>query len=255
LSREITTLAGDILRDPQTVEAGERRNPAETVSQHFYQAEREAKMDLLLHVLKAERMSSVLVFTRTKHGADKVCRRLDRQGVAAVAIHSNRTQSQRERALEGFRHGDFRVLVATDIAARGIDVDGISHVINYDVPQYPEDYIHRIGRTGRAGATGDAVTFVSVEESQYLRKIEKYTGRRHTTEAYPGAPVPASPRPAEVKTVQQTGRQARPSFPHPVPKGKRSRKPVPPAFPRKRKPFGTLESFSSDNGGSGWSNY
>ncbi len=192
ISPDIKDLAGDILQSPQTVEVGERRNPVETVKQHFYAVPRELKTDVLVHALEAESMGSVLVFSRTKHGADKITRRLARKGINAVAIHSNRTQGQRERALEGFKRGEFRVLVATDIAARGIDVTGISHVINYDVPQYAEDYIHRIGRTGRAGATGDAVTFVSREEKDPLHRIERFIGKRFTVDPYPGAPTQAS---------------------------------------------------------------
>ena len=126
-------------------------------------------------------MSSVLIFSRTKHGADKINRHLERASVESVAIHSGRTQSQRQRALDGFKNGDYRVMVATDIAARGIDVTGISHVINFDVPGMPEDYIHRIGRTGRAEAMGDAITFVSSEEHKQLRQIERFIeiGRAH----------------------------------------------------------------------------
>ena len=192
ISPEIKHLAADILQSPQTVEVGERTNPAETVKQHFYAVSRELKTDVLVHALEAESMGSVLVFSRTKHGADKITRRLARKGINAVAIHSNRTQGQRERALEGFKRGEFRVLVATDIAARGIDVTGISHVINYDVPQYAEDYIHRIGRTGRAGATGDAVTFVSREEKDPLHRIERFIGKHFAVDPYPGAPTQAS---------------------------------------------------------------
>ncbi|MEW6510731.1 MAG: DEAD/DEAH box helicase [Bacteroidota bacterium] len=188
ISAEITTLAARFLRDPQTFASGNRQNPAHGITQHFYEATRDSKMTLLLHALEAERMESVLVFSRTKHGADKVCRRLERGGIAAIAIHSNRTQAQRERALEGFKLGKFRVLVATDIAARGIDVTGISHVVNFDVPQYAEDYIHRIGRTGRAGSAGDAITLVSPEERQYLTKIERFVGRHFAVKQYPGAP-------------------------------------------------------------------
>ncbi len=253
LSREITTLAGDILREPQTLETGERRNPAETVTQHFYEASREGKMGLLLHVLDAEAMSSVLVFSRTKHGADKICRRLDRQGIASVAIHSNRTQAQRERALDGFKSGKYRVLVATDIAARGIDVTGISHVINYDVPQYAEDYIHRIGRTGRAGASGDSVTFVSADERQYLRRIEQFTGKSFKAGRYPGAPAPERVEP----TPAQTGRSPRPPFPHQRPNGQRKQaaKVSAMAPARKRKPYKKMDTYSSDPGSAGWSNY
>jgi ATP-dependent RNA helicase RhlE len=200
LSGDIQSLASGVLRNPHVVEAGERRNPVETITQHFYAASREAKMDLLMHAIDAEKMESVLVFSRTKHGADKICRRLDRRGILSVAIHSNRTQSQRERALDGFKAGKFQVLVATDIAARGIDVSGISHVVNYDVPQFAEDYIHRIGRTGRAGASGDAITFVSRDEGEYLTKIEKYTGKRFPVKPYPNfvAPAPSSAAAAHV---------------------------------------------------------
>ena len=190
LSSDVNNLAALVLRDPHTAEAGERRNPVETITQHFYTAPQEAKMDLLLYALDAERMESVLVFSRTKHGADKICRRLERKGIASVTIHSNRTQAQRERALDGFKKGKFSVLVATDIAARGIDVTGISHVINYDIPHYAEDYIHRIGRTGRAGATGDAITFVGRDEQQLLRRIEQFIGKRFPVKTYPGFTPP-----------------------------------------------------------------
>ncbi len=196
ISPEINKLAADILSDPKTVDAGGRQNPVETILQHFYSAPQGGKFDLLIHALEAEKMESVLVFSRTKHGADKICRRLEREGVAAAALHSNRSQPQREKALEGFKQGKYRVLVATDIAARGIDVSGISHVVNFDIPQYPEDYIHRIGRTGRAGASGDAITFVGSEEQQYLRRIEQYTGHRFPVGSYPGFTA-RPPKPAE----------------------------------------------------------
>jgi ATP-dependent RNA helicase RhlE len=197
-SDEVARLANQILKDPQTVEAGERRNPVETITQKFYVTERESKMDVLMDILRKEALTSVLIFVRTKHGADKVSRKLERVGISTVAIHSNRTQAQRERALAGFRKGTFRVLVATDIAARGIDVTGISHVINYDVPQYAEDYIHRIGRTGRAGAAGDAITLVAQDEQKYLRGIEHYTGRRFSVELYQGIPNRTASQPGAV---------------------------------------------------------
>lgn len=252
LSHEVASLARNILRDPHTVEVGEQRSPVETINQHFYETLRESKIDLLVHALHAEDMKSVLVFSRTKHGADKISRRLERVGIASVAIHSNRTQSQRERALDGFKRGTFRVLVATDIAARGIDVEGISHVINFDVPQYAEDYIHRIGRTGRAGASGDAITFVSHDEQQYLRKIEQFTGKRLNVKRYPGAPAPTtSPsgsaavthRRDQHKVTRHTGGpktgRKRPSFVSPV----------------KKKSVKKLDTYSTDIGGERWSNY
>jgi ATP-dependent RNA helicase RhlE len=143
-------------------------------------------MDLLFHILQSKELDCVLVFSRTKHGADKISNRLERSGVKAVAIHSNRTQAQRQRALAGFKQGQFKVMVATDIAARGIDVEGISHVVNFDTPTFAEDYIHRIGRTGRASATGDAITFVSNQELKYLKSIERYTDKRFELKRYPG---------------------------------------------------------------------
>jgi ATP-dependent RNA helicase RhlE len=200
----IHALAAGIQRNPVLVEVGERRNPAATVAQRVFRVRTEDKVDLLLHVLKEEETPSVLVFSRTKHRADRIARRLAQGGIASASIHSNRTQNQRQRALAAFKSGHVRVLVATDIAARGIDVDGISHVINFDTPNQAEDYIHRIGRTGRAEATGDAVTFVAHDEEAYLRNIERHTGRRFERAAYPGfvggatttpAPPPAA-RPA-----------------------------------------------------------
>jgi ATP-dependent RNA helicase RhlE len=197
VSDEIATLARKFLRDPQTLTAGEKRNPVATVTQHFYSVRQEDKLALLSHAIEQEKMESVLVFSRTKHGADKIAKRLERQGVSSTALHSNRTQGQRQRALDGFKEGKYRVLVATDIAARGIDVDGISHVINYDIPQYAEDYIHRIGRTGRAGAAGDAMTFVGAADRQYLKRIESFTGKHYPLKSYTGfQPVAAAPKPA-----------------------------------------------------------
>ncbi len=178
MPKEIQHLAASIQRNPKLVEIGERRNPAQTVEQHIFAVSQEKKVDLLLHLLRSEPVESVLVFTRTKHRADKIASRLNKEKIRSVAIHSNRSQSQRQQALAGFRSGKFQVMVATDIAARGIDVDGISHVINFDTPRSPEDYIHRIGRTGRAESTGDAMTFVAQDELGALRSIEKLTGKR-----------------------------------------------------------------------------
>ena len=131
-------------------------------------------------------MDSVLIFTRTKHGADRVVRHLDRAGIAAIALHADKSQSQRTRALETFKSGEARILVATDIAQRGLDVSGISHVINYDVPQQPEDYVHRIGRTGRAAQTGDAFTFMSADEIAMVRTIERMLGQPIPRISVPG---------------------------------------------------------------------
>ncbi|MEP0548007.1 MAG: DEAD/DEAH box helicase [Rhodothermales bacterium] len=180
----IQELAASIQRKPEFVEVGQRRNPAESVTQYIYPVAQTQKMDLLLHVLQTEAVENVLVFSRTKHRANRITKKLEQRGFAAAAIHSNRSQNQRQRALADFKRGDVKVLVATDIAARGIDVDGISHVVNFDTPNMAEDYIHRIGRTGRADATGDALTFVSADEEDYLRNIEKHTGRRFERSTY-----------------------------------------------------------------------
>jgi len=253
LSSEITALADRALRDPQTVEVGERRNPVEAITQQFYSAPRESKVDILIHALQADRMDSVLVFSRTKHGADKIRRRLERNGIPSVAIHSNRTQSQRERALEGFRRGEFRVMVATDIAARGIDVRGISHVINFDIPQYAEDYIHRIGRTGRAGAKGDAITLVGPDEMEYLKGIERFTGKRFSVQPYPGVIArESSPAP---RTENPSRRQPRTSALGKQKQHSRRKKQNIISARRKKHPVKKLEAFSSDVGSKAWSNY
>ncbi|MDX1420185.1 MAG: DEAD/DEAH box helicase [Rubricoccaceae bacterium] len=195
----VEALARTLQRSPARVAVGEQRSAAETVAQRAYRVPQERKLDLLLHVLRTEPVQSVLVFSRTKYRADRITKKLGQRGIAAAAIHSNRSQGQRQRALAAFRDGDVRVLVATDIAARGIDVDGISHVVNYDTPGQAADYIHRIGRTGRAEATGDAVTFVSHDEEAALRAIEKHTGRRIPQGALPdlgtaSAPAASAPR-------------------------------------------------------------
>jgi ATP-dependent RNA helicase RhlE len=194
---EISALAAGVQKSPIMIQIGRPRNPIETINQHVYLVEREQKITFLLNLLRNAKMSSVLLFSRTKHGADKINRHLERAGVISVAIHSGRNQSQREHAMDGFKSGKYRVMVATDIAARGIDITGISHVINFDVPVIPEDYIHRIGRTGRAEATGDAITFVSREEYKYLRQIEKFIGREFAPIECPGFTYtkPVTPKP------------------------------------------------------------
>ena len=197
----VRALASSTQRTPKTIQVGKQENPVETVTQHVYPVEKHRKVDLLLHLIQSQQMYSVLVFSRTKHGADKISRKLDHSEVSSVALHSGRTQGQRQRALEGFKQGKYQVMVATDIAARGIDVEGISHVINFDVPAIPEDYIHRIGRTGRASATGDAITFVSRDERSLMRDIEKFIGRTFSPKTcadfdYSLPPEPKQPAPA-----------------------------------------------------------
>lgn len=177
LSREIEKLTAEFLQEPETVEIGRRSNPAETVAQSVYEITQHLKTPLLQYLLQHDKLSMVLVFTRTKHGADKIAKRLMAAGISTATIHSNRSQNQRLRALSEFKEGKVRVLVATDIAARGIDVEGISHVINYDFPPNHEDYVHRIGRTGRAKSVGDAISFVTREDEDALRALERFTRR------------------------------------------------------------------------------
>lgn len=170
---DIVALSRKILGNPEKVSVTPDQTTAEKVDQAVYFVSKPGKTKLLIHLLNTLSMQSVLVFSRTKHGANKIVKLLDRAGITAEAIHSNKSQTARQRALGNFKSGETRVLVATDIAARGIDVDELSHVINYDLPNISETYVHRIGRTGRAGASGIALSFCDVEEKAYLRDIEK----------------------------------------------------------------------------------
>ncbi|HVF70812.1 MAG TPA: DEAD/DEAH box helicase [Chthoniobacterales bacterium] len=176
-SREIEKLTQEFQKSPRTIEIGRRANPAETVTQFVYEVRPHLKAPLLLHLLGDPQFDTVLVFTRTKRGADRIAHKLEAAGIKAGTIHSNRSQNQRLRALKDFKTGAVRVLVATDVAARGIDVDGISHVVNYDFPMHEEDYVHRIGRTGRAHAVGDAISFITPEDQAQLRSLERFIGR------------------------------------------------------------------------------
>jgi ATP-dependent RNA helicase RhlE len=175
---EIDQLCQWALRKPETVEIGQRRLPAETVTHALYPVANDQKQALLEELLKRTDFDQVLIFCRTKHGADRVARKLHQQGHAVAVLHSNRTQREREKALAGFRDGRYEVMVATDIAARGIDVEQISHVINFDVPHHPEDYVHRIGRTGRAQSVGDAFTIMTGEDVQEVAAIERFIGQK-----------------------------------------------------------------------------
>jgi len=213
MPESVKALAANIMNDPQVIEVGKPQNPVETVSQRVIEVRKEHKLDLLLRILQDPEMDCVLVFSRTRHGADRITNRLIHAGIRAIALHADRTQGQRLRALEGFKRGQYQVMVATDIAARGIDVEGISHVVNFDVPNYAEDYIHRIGRTGRAEATGVAITFVSFDELQYLRRIEGFIGKKFELESHPDFPCsfrPATPQPYGVRL----GSRSRPGVRH-----------------------------------------
>ncbi len=174
----ILALTRELLRDPVTVHLDRKAAPAVGITQAVYPVPQELKAALFVALLKRGDMREALVFTRTKHRANRLAEHLVRSGVKAERIHGNRSQSQRTEALAGFKSGKYRVLVATDIAARGIDIEALGHVVNFDVPMAPEDYIHRVGRTARAEATGDAFTFVSPEEEGELKRIERVVGRR-----------------------------------------------------------------------------
>jgi ATP-dependent RNA helicase RhlE len=176
LSRDVMRVSGPILSHPTRIEVAPSATPVETIAQAVYPVAEMQKIDLLVRLLKEEQLDRVLVFTRTKHRADRVCRQLERNRIKGAAIHSNRTQAQRQRALDGFKDGTYRVLVATDIVARGIDVDRISHVVNYDLPAQAQDYVHRIGRTARAGTSGTAISFLAAEQANELREIEVMLG-------------------------------------------------------------------------------
>ncbi len=177
---EVARLAGEMLRDPLRVEVTPQATPVERIEQGVYHVAATGKEALLASILDDPALSRVLVFARTKHRASRVATRLGKSGVAAEAIHGNKSQGARQRALKRFRDGDVRVLVATDIAARGIDVEGVTHVINYELPNQPESYVHRIGRTARAGAGGVALSFCDLAERDYLRDIERLIRRRLT---------------------------------------------------------------------------
>jgi len=238
-------LAGHMLRDPAKVAVTPVATTAERIDQRVIHVDRAGKGPLLAELLRAEPIDRALVFTRTKHGADKVVRNLAKAGLAAQAIHGNKSQNQRERALNDFRKGSIRTLVATDIAARGIDVDGISHVFNYDLPNVPESYVHRIGRTARAGAEGIAISFCDAEERAYLRDIEKLirmtvpaTSRRRENpqQASQGTPSGKNAQRREDRPKQKhaNGGQHPPRNKHPRQEGKRHQSR--PKHPHPRRP-------------------
>ncbi|MEI6350656.1 MAG: DEAD/DEAH box helicase [Verrucomicrobiota bacterium] len=175
---ELEGLTQWVVRDPIIIEIGRQRMPAETITHALFPVARDQKFDLLLALLEKTNYESALIFCRTKVGADQIAAKLKTNKHAVAVLHSNRTQREREDALAGFKSGKYEVMVATDIAARGIDVAGVSHVVNYDVPQHPEDYVHRIGRTGRAQAVGDAFTIFTGEDLEHVMKIERFIGAK-----------------------------------------------------------------------------
>ncbi len=199
MAPEIQKLANSLLVHPAKVEVTPPSTTVEKIEQSLYHTNKSDKADLLIYLLKELTITNALVFTRTKHGADKVVKLLLRAGIQAAAIHGNKSQNARQNALNSFKTGQLRVLVATDIAARGIDIDELTHVFNYDLPEVPETYVHRIGRTGRAGNSGVAIAFCDIEERTELRDIEKLIGLKvPVVEAhpYPSTNMPPPPKPA-----------------------------------------------------------
>jgi ATP-dependent RNA helicase RhlE len=212
----IVKLAGEILRNPLTIQIGRRSTPAVGITQAAYPVAEHLKTALLRHLLRHTDMPSVLVFTRTKQGARRLARTIAGDGFAVTELHSNLTQPQRNRAMEGFRRGDFHVLVATNIAARGLDVDHITHVISFDVPSVPDDYVHRIGRTARMEAEGDAFILVSPAEEKDLARIERQIGQRLPRVTLPdfdysSAGAERKHRPGERSHGQRSSRSPRPA--------------------------------------------
>ncbi|MFT4065102.1 DEAD/DEAH box helicase [Paraburkholderia sp.] len=210
-SDEIKALADSLLDSPALIEVARRNTTAETVAQKIHPVDRDRKRELLTHLIRQHNWFQVLVFTRTKHGANRLAEQLTKDGISALAIHGNKSQSARTRALAEFKDGTLQVLVATDIAARGIDIDQLPHVVNFDLPNVPEDYVHRIGRTGRAGATGEAVSLVCVDELQLLKDIEKLIKRPVPQEVIAGfEPDPgAKPEPIQRRSQGGGGRSPR----------------------------------------------
>jgi ATP-dependent RNA helicase RhlE len=200
---EVRKLAAGFMRDPVTVEVAPRNTPIELIDQVVHPVGKDRKRQLLSHLVKSGNWRQVLVFCRTKHGANRLAEQLARDGIETAAIHGNKSQPQRMQALARFKSNEITVLVATDIAARGLDIESLPHVVNYDLPHVPEDYVHRIGRTGRAGESGQAVSLVSGEDRELLRDIERLIGKKIEQQVVPGFEAGASQQGAQAQQPQQ----------------------------------------------------
>ncbi len=206
-SDEIKTLADGLLDNPALIEVARRNAANELISQKIYLVDREKKRDMLAHLIKEHNWFQVLVFTRTKHGANRLAEQLDKSGIPALAIHGNKSQGARTRALSEFKDGTLQVLVATDIAARGIDISELPHVVNYELPNVPEDYVHRIGRTGRAGSEGEATSLVCVDEFKLLKDIERLIKREFLRNILPGFEPDLNAKPEPIQNGQNRGQR------------------------------------------------
>ena len=220
-SNDMRKLAGSLLQSPVSIEVARRNTPAEMISQVVHPVDRERKRELLSFMVGSENWRQVLVFTRTKHGANRLSQQLEKDGISSAAIHGNKSQGARTRALAGFKKGEVRVLVATDIAARGLDIDQLPHVVNYELPNVPEDYVHRIGRTGRAGNEGQAVSLVCVDEHKLLGDIERLLKRDLSKIIIPGYEPDPSVRAQPIQKGRNGGGNARPRKGAGHPRGKR----------------------------------
>jgi ATP-dependent RNA helicase RhlE len=248
-SNEIKRLADGLLHNPAMIEVARRNTAAETVTQHVYHVDQQAKRDLLIHLIDEGQWFQVLVFTRTKHGANRLAEQLNRAGIEAAAIHGNKSQGARTKALAGFKDGSLRVLVATDIAARGLDIDRLPHVVNYELPNVPEDYVHRIGRTGRAGEEGAALSLVGGDEVKLLRDIQRLLKKEIPVLSMP-AFEPKVLAPARKPQVQQ-GRKSGSGKPrHAKPGSGRTRQAGAdsPSAGRKRQSRGRVRPVSGNAG-------
>ena len=210
-SKDIKKLANGFLTNPILVEATPENTTAEKVNQKIYHVDKVKKAHIIIKMISDGDWQQTLVFTRTKHGANKLCEKMQKAGITAAAIHGNKTQGARTKALAGFKAGEIRVLVATDIAARGIDIPLLPHVVNFELPNVPEDYVHRIGRTGRAGANGIAISLVSHDEAVYLRDIEKLLKQKIPTGVIEGFEQGAAPKedPKEKRPQNHSPRKPR----------------------------------------------
>ncbi|MBT6273795.1 MAG: hypothetical protein HOI95_06655, partial [Chromatiales bacterium] len=220
---EIRSLANRLMDNPQVIDVAPRNSAAVSVRQTHYAAEKKVKPQLLAELIHGGGWSQVLVFTRTKHGANKLVQKLQHADLTAAAIHGNKSQSARVRALTDFKEARIRVLVATDIAARGLDINALPHVVNFELPNVAEDYVHRIGRTGRAGAEGDAVSLVAEDERPFLRAIERLIGRKIERKVLTGFTPSETVEPEAPKVVHRDPQNATPRQPN---KHRRNRRPV-----------------------------